>query len=211
MNRISSSEISSWSRFYRGNFINSLSGFKPVGLIGTISETGQTNLAIFSNIVHLGADPALVGYVNRPLEAAPHTIANIQKTGVYTINHIHEEILSRAHQTSAKYPEYVSEFDAVGLTPQFVEGIKAPFVQESRVKYALALREVIPISRNNTFFVIGEIQSVLLDSSFITADGFLALERAGSLCSLGLDAYYNPTRLARYAYAKADQPLKQIG
>ncbi|MBX2969214.1 MAG: hypothetical protein KF803_07565 [Cyclobacteriaceae bacterium] len=64
MKLISASEISSWSRFYRGNFINSLSGFKPVSLIGTISETGQTNLAIFSNIVHLGADPALVGYVN---------------------------------------------------------------------------------------------------------------------------------------------------
>lgn len=144
------------------------------------------------------------------MEAAPHTIANIQKMGVYTINHIHEEILSRAHQTSAKYPEYVSEFDAVGLTPQFVEGIKAPFVQESRVKYALALREVIPISRNNTFFVIGEIQSVLLDSSFITADGFLELEKAGSLCSLGLDGYYNITRLARFAYAKPDKELKRI-
>lgn len=210
MNQISSSEISSWSRFYRGNFVNSLSGFKPVSLIGTISETGCNNLAIFSNIVHLGADPALVGYVNRPLEAAPHTIANIQKTGVYTINHIHEEILSKAHQTSAKYPEHVSEFDAVGLTPQFVEGINAPFVQESRVKYALALREIIPISWNNTFFVIGEIQSVLLDSSFITADGFLELEKAGSLCSLGLDGYYNITRLARFAYAKPDKELKRI-
>ena len=210
MHQISLSEISSWSRFYRGNFINSLSGFKPVSLIGTISETGHSNLAIFSNIVHLGADPALVGYVNRPLEAAPHTIANIQKTGVYTINHIHEEILSKAHQTSAKYPERVSEFDAVGLTPQFVEGINAPFVQESRVKYALALREIIPISWNNTFFVIGEIQSVLLDSSFITADGFLELEKAGSLCSLGLDGYYNPIRLVRFAYAKPDKELKRI-
>lgn len=210
MNQISSSEISSWSRFYRGNFINSLSGFKPVSLIGTISQTGHSNLAIFSNIVHLGADPALVGYVNRPMEAAPHTIANIQKMGVYTINHIHEEILSKAHQTSAKYPEHVSEFDSVGLTPQFVEGINAPFVQESRVKYAVALREVIPISWNNTFFVIGEIQSVLLDSSFITADGFLELEKAGSLCSLGLDGYYNITRLARFAYAKPDKELKRI-
>ncbi len=211
MKQISSAEISSWSRFYRGNFINSLSGFKSVSLIGTINETGHTNLAIFSNIVHLGADPALVGYVNRPLEAAPHTIANIQKTGMYTINHIHDEIVPKAHQTSAKYPEEISEFDAVGLTPQFVEGIKAPFVRESRVKYALALREIIPISWNNTFFVIGEIQSVLLDASLIPGDGFLELEKAGSICSLGLDGYYNPTRLIRYAYAKADQPLKQIG
>lgn len=210
MKQLSSSEILSWARFYRGNFINSLSGFKPVSLIGTISETRQTNLAIFSNIVHLGADPALVGYVNRPLEAAPHTIANIKKTGVYTVNHIHEEILPKAHQTSAKYPVHVSEFDAVGLTPQFVEGVNAPFVQESRVKYAVALREIIPISWNNTFFVIGEIQSVLLDTSLITADGFLELEKAGSLCSLGLDSYHSTTRLARYAYAKPDKEPNRI-
>ncbi|MBX2969213.1 MAG: hypothetical protein KF803_07560 [Cyclobacteriaceae bacterium] len=129
---------------------------------------------------------------------------------MYTINHVHEEILPRAHQTSAKYPVRVSEFDAVGLTPQFVEGIRAPFVQESRVKYAVALREIIPISWNKTFFVIGEIQSVLLDTSLIKADGFLELEKAGSLCSLGLDGYYSTTRLARYAYAKPDLSVKQM-
>ena len=93
-----------WDRFYRANFLNSLSGFKSASLIGTISESGIPNLAIFSNIVHLGADPALIGFVNRPLAAAPDTIANIQATGVYTINHIQEAFYQKAHQTSAKYP-----------------------------------------------------------------------------------------------------------
>jgi flavin reductase (DIM6/NTAB) family NADH-FMN oxidoreductase RutF len=129
---------------------------------------------------------------------------------VYTINHIHEEILPKAHQTSAKYPEQVSEFDAVGLTPQFVEGVKAPFVQESRVKYAVALREIIPISWNDTFFVIGEIQSVWVDTSLVKDDGFLELEKAGTLCSLGLDGYYVTKQRARLAYAKPDQPVQQI-
>ena len=59
--------LSTYDRFYRGNLINSLSGFKPASLIGTSDDQGRTNLAIFSNIVHLGADPALVGFVNRPM------------------------------------------------------------------------------------------------------------------------------------------------
>ncbi|NBP30693.1 MAG: flavin oxidoreductase, partial [Flavobacteriia bacterium] len=45
-------EIQGWDRFYRANFVNSLSGFKPVSLIASQNEQGQVNLAIFSNIVH---------------------------------------------------------------------------------------------------------------------------------------------------------------
>jgi hypothetical protein len=66
-------EIKGWDRFYRGNFINSISGFKSVSLIGSVDRNHNANLAIFSNIVHLGADPALIGFINRPREASPHT------------------------------------------------------------------------------------------------------------------------------------------
>jgi hypothetical protein len=44
MKHINLSEIQSWERFYRGNFINSLSGFKSASLIGTINKNEQTNL-----------------------------------------------------------------------------------------------------------------------------------------------------------------------
>ncbi|MGI8635561.1 MAG: flavin reductase family protein [Segetibacter sp.] len=104
------SDIDSWERFYRANFINSLTGFKSVNLIGTVNELGQTNLGIFSSIVHIGSNPPLVGYINRPLKAAPHTLANIQSTGVYTINHTHPSFVQQAHQTSAKYEAGISEF-----------------------------------------------------------------------------------------------------
>ena len=57
------SEIESWERFYRANFINSLTGFKSVNLIGTVNTTGQANLGIFSSIVHIGSNPPLLGYV----------------------------------------------------------------------------------------------------------------------------------------------------
>ena len=71
------SDIQSWERFYRGNFINSLSGFKSASLIATVNKAGNSNLGIFSNIVHIGADPALIGFVNRPKEAARHTLRDI--------------------------------------------------------------------------------------------------------------------------------------
>src|SRR5215203_6237250 len=133
MQTISAAAIDDMERFYRANLINSLTGFKSVNLIGTINQNGKTNLGVFSSIVHIGSNPALIGYINRPRSAAPHTLANIEASGVYTMNHIHPDFISQAHQTSAKYPDTVSEFDAVGLTPQFLDGFVAPFVEQSQI------------------------------------------------------------------------------
>lgn len=210
MHLFTSSTIKSWERFYRANFINSLTGFKSVSLIGTVNAEGKTNLGVFSSIVHIGSDPALVGYINRPVQAAPHTLSNIEATGVYTINHIHPAFLEQAHQSSAKYADQVSEFDEVGLTPEFMEMIRAPFVKESKVKYALALREIIPIALNNTFLVIGEIQTVKVEEDIMQEDGFLALDQVTSLCSNGIDGYYSTTLIDRYEYAKPGKSPKRL-
>ena len=168
MKHFSLEEIAGWDRFYRANFINSLSGFKPVSLISTKSKEGINNLAIFSNIVHIGADPALVGFINRPIDAAPHTIQNIEQIGYYTINHIHPSFVAAAHQTSAKYDVGISEFEKVGLHAEYKADFYAPFVMESKVKYALELAEIIPIKRNNTFLVIGELKHVFIDQEIIS-------------------------------------------
>ena len=210
MKSIDISEIKEWERIYRANFINSLTGFKSVGLIGSVNKNSQTNLGIFSSVVHIGSDPALIGYINRPLKAAPHTLSNIESTGVYTINHIQESFIDKAHQTSAKYPEEISEFDAVGLTPEYINNFRAPFVKESVVKYAMSLETIIPIAINDTFLVIGKVLSVHLPHSTITEDGFIKLDEAGSVCSNGVDAYYKTKFCNRFGYAKPDQSIKTI-
>ena len=204
MQHISIDTIKTWERFYRANFINCLSGFKSASLIGTINAEGQPNLAVFSSIVHLGSDPALIGFINRPLAAAPHTINNIKETGVYTINHIHPSFVSKAHQSSAKYPIEINEFDAVNLKAQFINPIKAPFVGESFIKYALELSEIVPIKQNNTFLVIGTVTDVLIDEKLFEEDGFIALEKAGSMSCLGVDAYYKAELFERFGYARPD-------
>jgi flavin reductase (DIM6/NTAB) family NADH-FMN oxidoreductase RutF len=210
MQHLSIQTIQSWERFYRANFVNCLSGFKAANLIGTVNEGGQPNLAIFSSVIHLGSDPALIGYINRPLAAAPHTIQNIKATGVYTINHISSTIVAKAHQTSAKYDQEINEFDAVGLSTEFIHPIQAPFVSESAIKYALKLVEIVPITHNNTFLVIGEITDVFINESVVLEDGFIDLEKANSISCLGLDAYFTTNRLARYGYAKPDMPVKEL-
>jgi len=189
--------------------VNSLSGFKPVSLIATVNKAGQPNLAIFSNIVHLGADPALIGFINRPKEAAPHTIKNIEETGFYTINHILPAFVEKAHQTSAKYADGVNEFDTVGLTAVHKDGFSVPYVAESRVQMALSLSEIIPLS-NGTFLVVGALEHAYVNEQSVASDGFIELSKEGSIVSSGLDAYYTTKPLQRFTYAKADQPLTEV-
>lgn len=211
MHHINLETIKSWERFYRANFINCLTGFKSVSLIATVNEAGIPNLAVFSSIVHLGSDPALVGFINRPLSAAPHTLANINATGIYTINHIQSSFIKQAHQTSAKYNEAVNEFDSTGLTAVFRNNIKAPFVEESNIQYALKLVEVVPIKHNNTFLVIGAVTDVFIANKDHTlADGFIAIEKSGSIASLGADGYYAANKIARFEYAKPGKPVAEI-
>jgi flavin reductase (DIM6/NTAB) family NADH-FMN oxidoreductase RutF len=203
-------EVKSWDRFYRGNFINSISGFKSVSLIGTVDSNNNANLAIFSNIVHLGADPALIGFINRPREASPHTLSNIEETKTYTINHIHADFLDKAHQTSAKYKKEESEFDKTGLTPLWTEDSKAPYVKESSLRYALDLQEIIPLKQNDTFLVVGAIKNIYVPIVAIQPDGFVDLEKVGSLASLGTDGYYKTSLLKRYSYARPNQDPTEL-
>ena len=210
MNYISINEIKAWDRFYRANFINCLSGFKPVSLIGTINEEHKPNLAIFSNIIHLGADPALIGFINRPVAASPHTITNIEATKQFTINHIQSSFISKAHQTSAKYETGINEFEETGLTAIYRDNFNAPFVAESNIQFALELVEIISIKHNGTFMVIGSLKDVYLDKELVLNDGFIDLQKNGSLVSLGIDAYYSCLPVERFGYAKVNtQPAKK--
>lgn len=204
MKHFSIASIRDWDRFKRANFVNSLSGFRPVSLIATINEQGVSNLGVFSNIVHLGADPALIAFINRPREAAPHTIRNIEVRGKYTINHIHPAFVEKAHQCSAKYPDGVNEFHEVGLTPDYKDDFNIPYVAESRVQMGLELSEIIPL-KNGTFLVVGNLVNAYVSEEALGNDGFINLAKTNSLVSLGLDGYYQVNPLQRYTYAKPDK------
>ena len=61
MTHFSSTDISQMEQRFRASFINSLGGFKSVVLVGTANESGETNLAIFNSLFHIGANPPLCG------------------------------------------------------------------------------------------------------------------------------------------------------
>jgi flavin reductase (DIM6/NTAB) family NADH-FMN oxidoreductase RutF len=203
-------DLQQMEKLVRTNFVNSLTGFKSVCLIGTKSALGNTNLAIFSSIVHLGSHPPLIGMFTRPDSVDRHTLENILETGVYTLNHLTRSMTVKAHQTSARYPRDVSEFEAVGLKPTYLENFPAPFVEESAISIGLKLVETQRIRANNTILVIGEIQHVLLPEHCLGKDGFIDLELAGTLTCSGIDSYHATEQLMRLSYAKPNLEPRRI-
>jgi len=195
---------------YRAQFINSLSGFKSANLIATQDVNGNCNLAIFSSVIHLGASPALVGFIMRPDNGDRHTLNNIINTKHYTINQISQEFYQGGHQTSARYPKNQSEFIPAGLSTYHIDNINAPFVKESKLKYAVKLREIMPISCNNTQFIIGEIKHIICEQEIIQPDGYLDIEAIKTVSLSGLDSYHTSERLSRLSYAKPDTKLTQL-
>ncbi len=196
------SEIMEMEQRQRAHLINSIGGFKSVALIGSTDTKGQTNLAIFSSIVHIGSNPPLLSFIMRPDSVERHTLANILDSRFYTINHINAHIYEKAHQTSARYPKLVSEFDATGLTPEYKNEFVAPFVKESQIQIAMEFKERVTIEINQTSMLIGEIKAVYFPSNCLELDGFINLEKAGTITSAGLDSYHTTQVLQRLEYAK---------
>ena len=197
-------DISRMDSRFRALFINSLAGFKSANLVATKDQDSGSNLAIMSSAVHIGASPPLLAIVIRPDGGDRHTLNNILQYKCFTLNHISEEILFPSHQTSARYDDKVSEFDAVGLTEFWQDGFKAPFVAESSIRMGLEFRQHIPLDINGTHFVIGEIVNVSVPKAAIQTDGAVMISQANSVALSGLDTYYSGKLLGRMAYSKTD-------
>lgn len=204
---IESEELADWDKYYRINLLNKLSGFRSACLIGTSNAQKNSNVSIFNSITHVGANPYYLGFLLRPTTVERHTYENIKETIYYTINHITSSIYQQAHQTSAKYPREISEFKQCGLHEEFIDGFKAPFVKESVVKLGLSFVEEQLIRSNQTRFIIGKVEKIILPDNSIDSNGDIRLDMQDSVLINGLDTYYKAYFLEKLEYARPEKVM----
>lgn len=202
MRTLTTDDLSALDKLVRVQLATSLPGVKPVALVASEDSSGTSNLAPFSSLVHLGSNPVLIGMVTRPDVVERHTLANILETRCWTVNHLHPGMIEAAHHCAARYPREVSEFDASGLAEERLDGVRAPFVAESRFRMALALEQLIDIPANGTKLVVGRVTHIQLADEFLGEDGSVDLPGLGLVASTALDTYFTISPLARLPYAK---------
>lgn len=196
--------IQNLNRVYRLNLINSISGYKAANLIGTKGPASE-NLSIISSVVHLGSNPALLGFIMRPSSVERHTLQNIKSEGIYTINSIHEEFIENAHYTSAKFDKEVSEFDACQLEAEYRDDFTAPFVKNSQLKMGMKLEEIVDIKINGTYMIIGSVEHLLIADKLLLENGRLDLNASQTVCISGLNTYHKVTKIQDFPYARVEE------
>lgn len=211
MHHINSQQLAAFDRFYRGNLINSVTGYKSANLLATKSKDGVDNVAVFSSVTHLGSDPALFSFVQRPLGfGVGHTYYNLKETGHITLNHVHASMIDAAHQTSAKYDAHLSEFEVLEIPSLNRTGFYAPFVANATIQVAAQYEGEYLLKENNCILVICRITDIFLNDGILKTDGWLNLEQAGSVTINGLDGYANTKTIKRLSYAQAGVDLKEL-
>ena len=199
-------EIELMDRVKRLNLINSISGIKPANLIGSISKSGVSNLAIISSVIHLSSNPALIGFIARPhYDVRRDTLTNILECKYYKINHIATNFIERAHYTSTKLESNISEFDECNLKEEYIDTFSAPFVKESQIKFGLKLEEVVEIRSSKTSLIVGRIEHIIIPESIIDKNGYMELDKANSVGISGLNSYYNLKYNTSFPYARINE------
>jgi flavin reductase (DIM6/NTAB) family NADH-FMN oxidoreductase RutF len=195
-------DIQNLEKIYKINLINSCSGFKSANLLGSISEEGISNVAVFSSVTHLGSKPPTLGFILRPTTVPRDTYKNIKDLGVFTINHIHQDIIEDAHHTSAKYPKEVSEFDMTGLEEEFKGNFKAPFVKNAPVQMSMKFIEEVYVPSNDVMLIVSQIQELYIDDSLLQEDGLINLSKGNIAAINGLDTYAIPEFNKQLSYQR---------
>ena len=195
-------QIQGLNKIYKINLINSCSGFKSANLLGSISEEGIANVAVFSSVTHLGSNPPTLGFILRPTTVPRDTYKNIKDAGIFTINHIYEDIIEDAHHTSAKYPKNVSEFDVTSLEEEYKGNFKAPFVKGSPVQMSMKFVEEVYISSNDVMLIVAQIQELYIHDELLQDDGLINLSKGNIATINGLDTYAIPKFKKQLSYQR---------
>ena len=206
MKHLSRDTISQMEKVQRLNLINSCTGYKSASLLATKATSGETNVAIFSSVTHLGSNPAMIGFIMRPTTVPRDTYKNIRETGYFTVNHITVDMIADAHHTSANYELSTSEFDKTNLEEEYKTNIDIPFVKGSPVQLYCKYLNEYHIKENDTIHVIATIEHLFFEDELEHKDGWLQLDKGNVVAINGLDGYCLPKLIDRYQYARKEIP-----
>ncbi len=200
---ITNEQILEWDPVYQQHFVQSLSGYHGMHLVGSRSTNDVFHLNRVDSVVHVNSYPPQLGFIVSG-EENEKLIKNLESNRSYTINHVHKSFVRNAHYVSVQFDESISEFDACGLTAETIHHFRAPFVAESKIQIGLSLVEVQKLKTSNAYFVVGEVAQIQMDEGCIQKDGYLDLEKVKNVCVTGANLYSSVNKLRSYPTASPE-------
>lgn len=210
MEHVTAEELQKMEPLFRRNLVNSSTGYKPANLLATRSPKGNSNVAVFNSVFHLGSHPPMLGVVLRKKTAPKGIYDNIRETGYFTVNHLQENLIELAHQTSLQQHSEDPEFGIPGLDQEFLDGFFAPYVKQSSIRLGCKFLREYSIEENGSLILVASIEHIYFEAGIEMPDGWLRLEDAGSVVINGLDGYALPSLLDRFQYARPGKEIRSF-
>ncbi|MHA6795422.1 flavin reductase family protein [Pseudonocardia bannensis] len=157
---------------------------RPIAWVSTRSAAGVNNLAPHSFFTVACVDPPMVQFTS---VGRKDSLRNVRETGEFVVSLANEPMFEQVNATATNFPAGVSEFAAVGLTPEPSRTVAPPRVAESPV--ALECRLERDIELGDSTVVIGRVLHAAIDAEVFTEDErgnkLPAIEKLRPLARLG--------------------------
>lgn len=181
---------------------------RPIAWITTLSSSGVVNLAPFSCFTFVSNKPPMLG-VNIGRKAGRHkdTGAHIHRSGQFVVHIGNAGQLNAIHESSAEFPEDVSEAQVLGLDTVPSDTVAVPRLADAPVAMECRLSQVIPFGDTGAEFFVGEITRFHLREGLMR-DGKVETLELDPVCRIGGPNYATLGRIV--TLRRMQQTEKQV-
>ncbi|TGO39009.1 hypothetical protein BHYA_0062g00120 [Botrytis hyacinthi] len=167
---------------------------RPIGWISTTSQSGQDNLAPFSQFNNVSFDPPTIMFIGHQSvykRRSKDSINNAKDTGEFVWNMATYDLRDSVNATSLE--SWDDEFPLTKVTKVPSKVVKPPRVAESPVQFECKVHSILRISGDSLVghsdIVIGRVVGIHIKGDFITGDGLFDVLKAAPLARLGYHQY----------------------
>ncbi|ADB30042.1 flavin reductase domain protein FMN-binding protein [Kribbella flavida DSM 17836] len=163
--------------------LNSVVVPRPIAWVSSVSADGVLNLAPHSFFTVACVRPPMVQFTS---VGRKDSLTNVEATGEFVVNFAAERLFEQVNATGTNFPAGVSEFEAVGLTPEPARAVAVPRVAESPVAIECTLHTTLELGDSTV--VIGHVRHLAIASEVMDGD-HPDIQRLRPLARLGKDEW----------------------
>lgn len=195
-----------------GTLLGSI-GPRPIALVSTKDEEGNSNLSPFSQFNIFSANPPILVFSpSRRVRdnTTKHTLENVKTTGECVISVVNYDIVEQVSLSSTEYGDGVNEFNKAGLTEMESQMVKPSWVKESPVSMECKVLDVMEMGQEGGAgnLVICEVVNFHIDQAVLNENGGIDQHKIDLVGRMGGNWYCRANGSALFEIAK---PLTTLG
>ncbi len=175
----------------------------PAVMVSCQREGETPNIITVAWAGNVCTNPAMLSISVRK-ERFSHSI--IKDTGEFVVNLVGRDLVKAADWCGVKSGRDFDKFKEMKLTPQQSQKVKCPGILESPVNIECKVHQILELGSHD--MIIGEVQCVTVDDSFMDDKGCFDLGAADLIAYSHGEYFELGKKLGKFGYSVAKKPSK---